>query len=141
MSKVYRSNKEGALDFIISPSVRVRNFVSAFKLRNLTSSTLNETQVHPWFNGICCPIIFVFVKIAAALDALTDTERARFSDLNQTYVAKHGFPFIIAVRDHTKASILQAFETRIHNASDIEFATACGQVERIALLRLKELLP
>jgi 2-oxo-4-hydroxy-4-carboxy--5-ureidoimidazoline (OHCU) decarboxylase len=45
------------------------------------------------------------------------------------------------VRDHTKASILQAFETRIHNASDIEFATACGQVERIALLRLKELLP
>ena len=80
-------------------------------------------------------------QASAALDALTDTERARFSDLNQTYVAKHGFPFIIAVRDHTKASILQAFETRIHNASDIEFATACGQVERIALLRLKELLP
>jgi OHCU decarboxylase len=80
-------------------------------------------------------------QASAALDALTDAERVHFMDLNRAYVETHGFPFIIAVRDNTKASILQAFETRINNGSDTEFATACGQVERIALLRLKELLP
>ncbi len=67
--------------------------------------------------------------------------RAHFQALNEAYVAKHGFPFIIAVRDNSKDSILHAFETRIDNDSATEFTTACAQVERIALLRLKALLP
>ena len=78
---------------------------------------------------------------SAALDALTDAERDRFQSLNAAYTAKHGFPFIIAVRDHDKASILAAFETRIGHDTATEFATACAQVERIAELRLKALLP
>ena len=48
-------------------------------------------------------------QASAALDALTDDERATFQQLNADYVAKHGFPFIIAVRDNTKDSILAAF--------------------------------
>ncbi|SEO12291.1 chitin deacetylase [Gemmobacter aquatilis] len=80
-------------------------------------------------------------QASAALDALTDEERATFERLNTEYVAKHGFPFIIAVRDHTKDSILRAFQSRIGNDSDTEFATACAQVERIAELRLKDILP
>ena len=80
-------------------------------------------------------------QASAALDALTDAERATFQRLNAAYVEKHGFPFIIAVRDNTKASILQAFDARIANDTEREFATACAQVERIALLRLKALLP
>ena len=76
-----------------------------------------------------------------ALDALTDAERAAFQSLNADYVAKHGFPFIIAVRDNTKDSILAAFQTRIGNDTSTEFATACAQVERIAELRLKDILP
>ncbi len=64
-----------------------------------------------------------------------------FERLNTEYVAKHGFPFIIAVRDNTKASILAAFETRLNNDTETEFKTACAQVERIAELRLKDLLP
>jgi OHCU decarboxylase len=80
-------------------------------------------------------------QASAGLDALTDDERARFTDLNAAYVAKHGFPFIIAVRDNTKTSILHAFETRIHNDRTTEFTTACAQVERIAELRLKAILP
>jgi len=79
-------------------------------------------------------------QASAGLDALTDAERARFTELNTAYVARHGFPFIIAVRDNTKASILAAFETRLNNDRDIEFATACAQVERIARLRLEEML-
>lgn len=80
-------------------------------------------------------------QASAALDALTDDERATFQRLNAAYVARHGFPFIIAVRDNTKASILAAFERRIANDSATEFATACAQVERIAELRLKDMLP
>ncbi len=80
-------------------------------------------------------------QASAALDALTDAERTTFQTLNAAYVAKHGFPFIIAVRDHTKAQILAAFETRLHNDTEREFTTACAQVERIAALRLKALLP
>lgn len=80
-------------------------------------------------------------QASAALDSLTDQERADFQRLNTEYVAKHGFPFIIAVRDTTKASILQAFHQRTHNDTPTEFATACAQVERIAELRLKDQLP
>ena len=49
------------------------------------------------------------------------------------------FPFIIAVKDHDKNGILRAFETRISNDTDTEFATACKQVERIARLRLEDM--
>jgi chitin deacetylase len=80
-------------------------------------------------------------QASAGLDALTDEERAAFQDHNTAYVAKHGFPFIIAVRDNTKDSIKAAFATRINNDTETEFATACHQVERIALHRLKDLLP
>jgi OHCU decarboxylase len=80
-------------------------------------------------------------QASAGLDALTDAERARFTELNGAYVEKFGFPFIIAVKGRTKADILAAFESRIANNRATEFATACGQVERIALLRLKDILP
>jgi OHCU decarboxylase len=79
-------------------------------------------------------------QAGAGLDMLTDDERATFQKLNADYVARHGFPFIIAVKDNTKASILDAFHRRIKNNRDTEFAEACRQVERIAELRLIEKL-
>lgn len=78
---------------------------------------------------------------SAGLDALTDAERAKFTELNTAYQAKFGFPFIIAARDHSKAEILKKFEERLQHDRDTEFATACRQVERIAELRLKTMLP
>ena len=80
-------------------------------------------------------------QASAGLDALTDAERAEFTALNEAYVARHGFPFIIAVRDHDKAGILAAFRRRIDNDRPTEFAEACAQVERIAALRLQDMLP
>ncbi len=77
----------------------------------------------------------------AGLDALTDEERATFTELNAAYRARFGFPFIIAVRDHDKAAILAAFRRRLENDRDTEFAESCAQVERIARLRLREMLP
>jgi OHCU decarboxylase len=79
-------------------------------------------------------------QASAGLDALTDAERDAFSRLNAAYTEKFGFPFIIAVRDHDKAGILAAFERRLGQDRDTEFAEACRQVERIAELRLKEKL-
>lgn len=78
-------------------------------------------------------------QASAGLNMLTDEERETFTALNTDYVAKHGFPFIIAVRDHDKASILAAFKHRINNDRDTEFAEACRQVERIAEFRLQDL--
>lgn len=77
-------------------------------------------------------------QAGAGLDVLSDAERGDFQALNTAYVAKHGFPFIIAVRDNTKASIMEAFKRRINNDTETEFSEACQQVERIAELRLLE---
>ena len=77
-------------------------------------------------------------QASVGLDALTDEERANFMALNEAYTTKFGFPFIIAVRDNTKASIMEAFHRRIDHDRDTEFAEACRQVERIAELRLIE---
>ncbi|OCJ16199.1 OHCU decarboxylase [Rhizobium sp. AC44/96] len=80
-------------------------------------------------------------QAGAGLDRLNADEHARFTTLNTAYVEKFGFPFIIAVKGLNKDDILAAFETRIDNSRDEEFATATAQVERIALLRLTALLP
>ena len=77
-------------------------------------------------------------QASAGLDMLTDDERAIFTELNGEYTQKFGFPFIIAVRDHTKSSILAQFQERLSNSKNREFAEACKQVERIASLRLKD---
>ncbi|MEO1612136.1 MAG: 2-oxo-4-hydroxy-4-carboxy-5-ureidoimidazoline decarboxylase, partial [Pseudomonadota bacterium] len=57
------------------------------------------------------------------------------------YTERFGHPFIIAVRDHDKPGILAAFNTRLNNSADAEFTEACRQVERIAELRLRDMLP
>jgi OHCU decarboxylase len=80
-------------------------------------------------------------QASAGLDAMTEIEHATFTQLNNAYTAKHGFPFIIAVRDYTKTTILTTFERRIYNDTATEFAEACRQVERIARLRLDAILP
>ena len=77
-------------------------------------------------------------QAGAGLDMLTDDERNKFTELNTAYTAKFGFPFIIAVRDNTKATIMEAFQRRLGNTREREFSEACKQVERIAELRLKD---
>lgn len=78
-------------------------------------------------------------QAGAGLDRLTPQEHARFTVLNDAYVRKFGFPFIIAVKGLHKNDILHAFEQRIGNSADEEFETAALQVEKIARLRLEAL--
>ncbi len=80
-------------------------------------------------------------QASAGLDTLTEDELVRFTSLNDSYKARFGFPFIMAVKGCDKAEILAAFERRLQNDAEAEFAEALAQVERIALLRLMDLLP
>jgi OHCU decarboxylase len=77
-------------------------------------------------------------QAGAGLDTLDDAELARFTRLNDAYRAKFGFPFILAVKGATKHDILAAFEARIGNDADTEFATALAQVRRIVGFRLED---
>ena len=78
-------------------------------------------------------------QAGAGLDQCSPEELARFQDLNTRYTQRFGFPFIFAVKGKTRADILEAFEARIDNDPETEFATALEQVHRIALLRLKDI--
>ncbi|WP_247888445.1 2-oxo-4-hydroxy-4-carboxy-5-ureidoimidazoline decarboxylase [Azospirillum brasilense] len=80
-------------------------------------------------------------QASAGLDRCTPEEFARFTELNDAYKARFGFPFILAVKGRSRADILEAFETRLSNGPEEEFATALAQVERITWLRLQDLLP
>ena len=80
-------------------------------------------------------------QAGAGLDRLSEDERARFSALNDAYKARFGIPFIMAVKGRGKAEILAAFERRLANDAASEQRAALEQIERIALLRLQDLLP
>ena len=80
-------------------------------------------------------------QAGAGLNRLTDTEFEQFTMLNTAYREKFAMPFIIAVKGLNKAEILAAFSARMNNDRDTETATALAQIERIALLRLQDILP
>ncbi len=75
-------------------------------------------------------------QATVGLDRLSAAEYAKFQQLNQAYKDKFAFPFIIAVRNHTKDSILAAFETRLTNAPDLEQQRAIAEIIEIARWRL-----
>jgi OHCU decarboxylase len=77
---------------------------------------------------------------SAGLDRLTPDELKRFSDANAAYRARFGVPFILAVKGKTKAEILAAFETRLQHDPSIEFKTALSEIDRIAALRIGEIM-
>jgi 2-oxo-4-hydroxy-4-carboxy-5-ureidoimidazoline decarboxylase len=79
-------------------------------------------------------------QASAGLNQLSTDELAAFQKLNAAYVARFGFPFIICARLSSKAAILGAMQARITNAAGVEFATALGEIEKIAQLRLNDLL-
>ncbi len=77
-------------------------------------------------------------QASAGLDQLSPDEFARFTELNDRYRERFGFPFIIAVRDNTRAQILEAFVRRIGNDREAEVLTALAQIARIARIRLDQ---
>ncbi|MDH3531402.1 MAG: 2-oxo-4-hydroxy-4-carboxy-5-ureidoimidazoline decarboxylase [Gammaproteobacteria bacterium] len=74
---------------------------------------------------------------SAGLDQCSAEEYERFQLLNRQYRDKFGFPFIMAVRDRSRAEILAAFEARLGNDPATEFETALAEIHKIAGLRLR----
>jgi 2-oxo-4-hydroxy-4-carboxy-5-ureidoimidazoline decarboxylase len=74
------------------------------------------------------------------LDRLNSSEFERFSSLNTAYRNKFGFPFIIAVRNHTKETILENFVLRLEHNTELEIETALEQIAAIAKFRLQDLI-
>ncbi|MBF2078098.1 MAG: 2-oxo-4-hydroxy-4-carboxy-5-ureidoimidazoline decarboxylase [Synechococcales cyanobacterium T60_A2020_003] len=74
---------------------------------------------------------------SAGLDRLSPAEYERFQRLNQAYKEKFKFPFIIAVRNHTKESILAAFEERLNSDPATELQQALTEIKAIAKFRLE----
>jgi 2-oxo-4-hydroxy-4-carboxy-5-ureidoimidazoline decarboxylase len=75
---------------------------------------------------------------ALGLNRLSDEEFARFEQLDEAYVDKFGFPFVICVRRQTRDSILEALERRIRNDAESEIATALAEIDLIARLRIAQ---
>jgi OHCU decarboxylase len=79
-------------------------------------------------------------QASAGLDRLTADELREFSALNDAYRASFGFPFIMAVKGKSKTDILAAFKRRLTNGVEAETTTALAEIDRIAALRLKDII-
>jgi 2-oxo-4-hydroxy-4-carboxy-5-ureidoimidazoline decarboxylase len=79
-------------------------------------------------------------QASAGLTQLTADDLAGFQKLNAAYLARFGFPFVICARLSNKSAILAAMQSRMASSPDVEFATALGEIEKIAQLRLTDLL-
>lgn len=76
----------------------------------------------------------------ANLSSLTPEERSTFTSLNNEYKAKFPFPFILAVRNASKHTVLSALRGRIHGTLEEEVECALFQVNKIAWMRLLDIV-
>jgi len=76
---------------------------------------------------------------SAGLDQCSVEEYAELTTLNNAYRERFGFPFILAVRGHTRQSIIAAMRARLGNPRDAEIMEALHQIERIAWFRLNDM--
>lgn len=76
----------------------------------------------------------------AGLDQCSPEQFAEITRLNADYDARFGFPFILAVKGHTRDSIIANMRARIGHDRDAEIAEALKQIERIARFRLDALI-
>ncbi len=79
----------------------------------------------------------------AGLTHCTPEEFARIQQLNADYVARFGWPFILAVRGPrgtglSRSQIIETFARRLAGHADFEFAECLRQVHRIAEIRLND---
>jgi OHCU decarboxylase len=75
-------------------------------------------------------------QAGAGLDRCTPEEFSELTALNESYKARFGFPFILAVKGRAREEILAIFRRRVQNDPATEFREALDQVHRIARLRL-----
>lgn len=75
-------------------------------------------------------------QAGVGLDSLSEAEFGLFTDLNERYINRFGFPFIKAVRGGSKETILAALAGRVRHEQGAEFTTALDEIYKIARFRL-----
>jgi 2-oxo-4-hydroxy-4-carboxy-5-ureidoimidazoline decarboxylase len=75
-------------------------------------------------------------QAGAGLDRLSPETYARLMQLNASYRARFGFPFILAVKGATADDVLSAMARRVDATPENEWTEALTQVARIARGRL-----
>jgi len=78
-------------------------------------------------------------QASAGLDQCSAEEYEQFQSLNDRYHDKFGFPFVMAVKDSSRADIIAVFAKRLTNNTTTEFETALQEIHKIAQLRLQAL--
>ena len=79
-------------------------------------------------------------QASAGLNKLSEAEVAQFQKYNQSYRDKFGFPFVVCARLNKKDAILKGFEARLKNPREEEIKTALAEIEKIAYLRLQDII-
>ncbi len=136
--KAWEKKPFGSLDEMHAAMVAVAKYAPA-------TAQLALLQSHPDLAGKeaqagAMTASSVSEQASAGLNALSHDEMVQVSDLNAAYKKKFGFPFIIAVRMHTKEGILFEFNRRLQNDTQTEFANDLQNVYVIIRLRLNKLL-
>jgi OHCU decarboxylase len=75
----------------------------------------------------------------AGLDNLSESEYYLLRSLNEEYMNKFKFPFIIAVSGLTKEKVFRNIRDRLKNSVAMEFNTAIDEIHKIAEIRLRNL--
>jgi 2-oxo-4-hydroxy-4-carboxy-5-ureidoimidazoline decarboxylase len=77
-------------------------------------------------------------QAGAGLDRLSEGEFHAFHALNRAYRARFGFPFIVCVKLHDKAGILEAMRLRLDREREQELDEAISQIGLISAFRLAD---
>jgi N-carbamoyl-L-amino-acid hydrolase len=146
-------------DWIAAHALKERPFVSASALKHAMVKVLEHAgrepqlalvRAHPELAGKAMVSKSLTAESTneqtkAGLTHYTPDEFAHIQQLNASYNAKFGFPFILAVRGPrgsglNKQQIISTFERRLHNHPDYELAECLRNIHRIVEIRLNDKL-
>jgi N-carbamoyl-L-amino-acid hydrolase len=146
-------------DWIAEQALDARPFASAAALKHAMVKTLEKAgrapqlalvRAHPELAGKAMVSKSLTAESTneqtkAGLTHCNAQEFAHIQQLNASYNAKFGFPFILAVRGPrgsglNKQQIISTFERRLHNHPDYELAECLRNIHRIVEIRLNDKL-
>ena len=146
-------------DWIAAQALDERPFASAAALKHAMVKVLHDAgrepqlalvRAHPELAGKAMVSKSLTAESTneqtkAGLTHCTPAEFAHIQQLNASYNAKFGFPFILAVRGPrgsglNKQQIISTFERRLHNHPDYELAECLRNIHRIVEIRLNDKL-
>jgi N-carbamoyl-L-amino-acid hydrolase len=146
-------------DWIAEQALDARPFASAAALKHAMVKVLEKAgrapqlalvRAHPELAGKAMVSKSLTAESTneqtkAGLTHCTPEEFAHIQQLNASYNAKFGFPFILAVRGPrgsglNKQQIISTFERRLHNHPDYELAECLRNIHRIVEIRLNDKL-